>query len=149
MTLLPRPSIHLNKSLTRLKSILCWNSIQQVFERENWQRIEYFFRVPPRSKILSLSDCTRTLTILPRPSFHLNKSLTRLRGNLCWNTIYRVFVHKTWQRIEHFFRIPPRSKILSLSDCTRTVTILPRLSIHLNFSLSLFFSGFWRSGTVS
>ena len=46
-----------------------------------------FFCIPPRSKILSLPDCTRTLTLLSRPSIHLNKSLTRLKSNLCWNTI--------------------------------------------------------------
>ena len=46
-----------------------------------------FFCIPPRSKILSLPDCTWTLTLLSRPSIHLNKSLTRLKSNLCWNTI--------------------------------------------------------------
>ena len=46
-----------------------------------------FFRKPPRSKILSLSYCTRTVTLLPRLSIHLNKSLTTLKSNLCWNTI--------------------------------------------------------------
>ena len=46
-----------------------------------------FFRIPPRSKKFSLSDCTQTATLLPRPSIHLNKSLTRLKSNLCWNTI--------------------------------------------------------------
>ena len=62
-------------------------TLYSEFYREIWQRIEYFFRIPPRSKILSLSDCTRTVTLLPRPSIHLNKSLTRLKSNLCWNTI--------------------------------------------------------------
>ena len=46
-----------------------------------------FFRIHPRSKILSLSDCSRTVTLLLRPSNHLNKSLTGLKSNLCWNTI--------------------------------------------------------------
>ena len=69
MTLLPRPSFHLNKSLTKLKSNLCWNTIKRVFEREIWQRIEYFFRIPPRSKIISLSDFTWTVTLLLDPQF--------------------------------------------------------------------------------
>ena len=34
-----------------------------------------------------LSDCTWAVILLPRPSVHLNKSLTRLKSNLCWNTI--------------------------------------------------------------
>ena len=124
------------KTLTRLKSNLCWNTIYQVFEREIWQRVEYYFRIHPRSKILSLSDCTRTVKLLPRPSIHLIKSLTRLKSNLCWNTIYRVFEREIWQRVEYYFRIHPRSKILSLSDCTRTVKLLPRPSIHLIKSLN-------------
>ena len=134
VTLLPRPSIDLNKSLTRLKSNLCWNTIAS-FEREIWQRIEYFFRLHPRSKFLSLSDCTRTVTLLPRPSIDLNKSLTRLKSNLCWNTI-ASFEREIWQRIEYFFRIHPRSKNPSLSDCTRAVTLLPRPSIDLTKSLT-------------
>ena len=61
------------------------------------------FCIQPRSKIPSLSDCTRTVTLLPRPSIHLNKSLTRLKCNLRWNTINRVFECEIWQRIEYFF----------------------------------------------
>ena len=47
----------------------------------------YFYRLPPRSKSLLPSDCTRTVKLLPRPSIHFNKSLTRLKSTLCWNTI--------------------------------------------------------------
>ena len=134
LTLLPRPSIHLNKSLTRLKSNLCWNTIKRVFECKIWQRIEYLFRIHPSSKIRFFSDFTRAVTLLPRPSIHLNKSLTRLKSNLCWNTIKQVFECEIWQRIEYLFRIHPSSKILSLSDFTRAVTLLPRPSIVLNKS---------------
>ena len=102
MTLLPRLWNHLKKSLTRLKSNLCWNTITS-FDGEIRQRIEYFFRIHPRSKFLSLSDCTWTVTLLPRPSIHLNKSLTRLKSNLRWNTIYRVFEREIWQCIVYFF----------------------------------------------
>ena len=136
MTLLPRPSNHLNKSLTRLKSNLCWNTIYRVFEREIWQRIEYFFCMNPRSKNFSLSDYNWAMALLPRSSIHLNRSLTRLKSNLCWNTINRVFECETWQRIEYFFCIRPRSKIFSLSDCNGAMTLLPRTSIHLNRSLT-------------
>ena len=54
-------------------------------------------------KILSPSDCTQTVTLLPRPSIHLNKSLTRLKRDLCLNTIWRVFEREIWQHIEYFF----------------------------------------------
>ena len=82
-----------------------------------------FFCITPKSKILSLSDFTQTVTLLPSPSILLNMSLTRLKSNLCWNTIKRVFEREIWRRIEYFFPIPPRSKILSLSDGNRTVTL--------------------------
>ena len=46
-----------------------------------------FYRIPTRSKSLSPSDFTRTVTLLPRDSIHLNKSLTRLKSTLRWNII--------------------------------------------------------------
>ena len=66
------------------KAIYVATLYSDFFEHEIWQRIEYFFRIPPRSKKNSLSDCTQTVTLLPRPSIHFNKSLTRLKTNLCW-----------------------------------------------------------------
>ena len=62
-------------------------TLYNEFECEIWQRTEYFFRIHLSSKILSLSDFTRAVTLLPRPSIVLNKSLTRLKSNLCWNTL--------------------------------------------------------------
>ena len=90
MTFLPRLSNHSKKSLTMLKSNLCWNTIASFWAR-NWQRIEYFFRIHPRSKIRSLSDCTQAMILLPRASILLNKSLTRLKSDLCWNNIARFW----------------------------------------------------------
>ena len=40
------------------------------------------FRIPPSSKIISLSDCTWIVTLLPRPSIHLNNPW------LGWKAIY-------------------------------------------------------------
>ena len=99
VTLLPRLSNHLKKSLTRLKSNLCWKTIASFWAR-NLTTYRVIFRIHPRSKFFSLSDCTWTVTLLPRPSIHLNRSLTRLKSNLRWNTIYRVFEREIWQRIE-------------------------------------------------
>ena len=76
--------------------------IERVFEREIWQRIKYFFRIPPRSKILSTSDCTRTATLLTRPSIHLNRSLTRLKSDLGWNTI-RAFLSAKFDNVSSTF----------------------------------------------
>ena len=78
MTLLHRTSIHLNKSFTTLK-VTFHEIAQAYFELEIWQRIEYFFRRPPRSKITSLLEPTRIMTLLHRPSNHLNKSFTTLK----------------------------------------------------------------------
>ena len=52
---------------------------QHSFESEIWQRSEYFFRKPPRSKNITHSEPTRVMTLLHRTSIHLNKSLTILK----------------------------------------------------------------------
>ena len=39
----------------------------------------FFFRKPPRSKIITHSEPTRVMTLLDRTSIHLNKSLTILK----------------------------------------------------------------------
>ena len=85
MKLLSKPSIHLNKSLTRLKSDLCWNIKLLVLSAKFDNVSSTFFRIPTRSKFLYPSDCTRTVKLLSKPSIHLNKSLTRLKSDLCWN----------------------------------------------------------------
>ena len=48
------------------------------FELEIGQRIKYFFLRPPRSTISPPVEPTRTMTLLHRPSNHLNKSFTIL-----------------------------------------------------------------------
>ena len=72
----------------------------------------YFFGIPPKSKFISLSDCTWVVTLLPSSSVFLKKSLTTLRRNLCWNTIWRVSEREVWQRIEYLFRNQTKSKSL-------------------------------------
>ena len=91
-TLLGQWHSSLNPQFSWINPWLGWKAIYfehwiATIERKIWQRINYFFRVPPRSKILSPSDCTLKVKLLPRPSIHLNKSLTRLKSDLCWNTI--------------------------------------------------------------
>ena len=76
MSLLHRPSIHLNKPLTILK--LTFYEIAQAellsVKLDNVGRT--FFCKPPRSKIFTHSEPTRVMTLLHRPTIHLNKSLT-------------------------------------------------------------------------
>ena len=86
--------------------------------------------------MISPSDCTRTVTLLTRPSIHLNKSLTRLKA-IYVETLYTAILSAKFDNVSStFFCIPTRSKIISPSDCTRTVTLLTRPSIHLNKSLT-------------
>ena len=47
--------------------------------------VSTFFRKPPRSKIVTHSEPNRVVTLLHRPSIHLNKSLTILKM-----TFYKV-----------------------------------------------------------
>ena len=137
MTLLHSFSNLLNKSLTILKVTFYDTAQAYFFEPEIWQRIEYIFRWPPISKITYLLAPTRIMTLLRRPSIHLNKSFTTLKVTFYENAQAYFFEPEIWQRIEYFFCIPPKPKILSPSDCTRAVTLLPRPSIDSNKSLTI------------
>ena len=64
-----------------------FETLYSAFLRAKFDNVSIFLCIPSRSKILSLPDWTRAVTLLPRPSIHLNKSLTRLKSSLCWNTI--------------------------------------------------------------
>ena len=79
MTLLRRPSIHLKKSLTRLKFAF-YETAQINFLSLKFDNVfSTFFRKSAGSKLSSLLEPTRTTKLLRRPSIHLNKSLTRLK----------------------------------------------------------------------
>ena len=135
MTLLRRPSIQLNKSLTALKFTFLWKRTKILFELEIWQRIKYFLLRPARSTISPLSKPTRTMTLLRRPSIQLNKSLTAVKLTF-YEYEKKIFELEIWQRIEYFLLRPARSTISPLTEPTRTVTLLSRPSIQLNKSLT-------------
>ena len=78
MTLLHRPSIQLNKFLTRLKSAF-QETAQTNFSSSKFDNVLGTFFRQPRSTISSASDPTRIMTLLHRASTQLNKSLTRLK----------------------------------------------------------------------
>ena len=109
---------------------------KHIFLSPKFDNVLYFFFIPPRSKITSLLEPTRIMTLLHRPSIHLNKSFTTLKVTFYKNA-QAFFEHEIWQRIECFFCIPPGSRILSPSVGTRTVALLPRPSIHSNKSLTI------------
>ena len=78
MTLIHRPSIQLNKFLTRLKSAF-HETAQANFSSSKFDNVLGTFFRQPRSTISSASDPTRIMTLLHRASTQLNKSLTRLK----------------------------------------------------------------------
>ena len=79
ITLLHRPSIQLNKSLTRLKTAF-HETAEAHFSSSKFDNVlSNFFCRRPRSKISPASEPTRIITLLHRPSIQLNKSLTRLK----------------------------------------------------------------------
>ena len=78
MTLLHRPSIQLNKSLTRLKTAF-HDTTQANFSSSKFGNVLSSFFRQPRSTTSSAPEPTRIMTLLHRPSIHLNKSLTRLK----------------------------------------------------------------------
>ena len=79
ITVLRRSSTQLKKSFTRL-NITFHETVQEYFkfELKIWQ-VHYFFRRPPRRKIISVSKPTGIITVLRRPSIQLKKSFTRLK----------------------------------------------------------------------
>ena len=79
MTLLRRPSIHLNNSLNRLKIAFFETAQINFLSPKNDNALSTFFRKSAGSKISPLLKPTGTRTLLRRPSNHLNKSLTRLK----------------------------------------------------------------------
>ena len=65
-------------SLDWISLFMKLNKCILIFELEI-RSIKYFFRRPPKWKIISVSEPTRIITFLRRPSIQLNKSFTRLK----------------------------------------------------------------------
>ena len=206
MTLLPWPSIHLNKSLTRLKSKLCWKAIyvetlfSEFFSAKFDTVSSTFFlyhlgqKFYPSQTVhgqLNSSLDRQLIWIRPRLCrkaiyvetlyseflsakfdkvsstfflYHLGQKFypsqtilgqlhSSLECQLIWirpwlgrkaifvETLYSEFLSSKFDNVSStFFRIPTRSKFLSLSGCTQTVTFVPRTSIHLNKYLNTLIS---------
>ena len=136
MTLLHRPSIHLNKSFTTLK--VTFHEIAQAnFLSPKFDIVLGTFFVGRRdqkSKITSLLEPTRIMTLLHRPSIHLNKSFTTLK--VTFHEIAQAnFLSPKFDIVLGTFFVGQRdqkSKITSLLEPTRIMTLLHRPSIHLN-----------------
>ena len=136
LTLLLQPSFHLKKSSTTLKNTFRETAYRHSFERKIWQLHKYFFRRQSRSMIPSLSAPTRMLTLLLQPSFHLNKSLTRLKTVFVKLHTDTLLSAKFDNDLSTFFRRQPRPKIAPVPETTRIHTLLLSPSFHLNKSLT-------------
>ena len=108
---------------------------KHIFWARNLTTYWVLFSRPPRSKITSLLEPNRIMTLLHRPSIYLNKSYN-IESHFSWKCTSKFFEPEVWQRIEYFFRRTPRSKIISLLEPTRILTLLHRPSIHLNKSFT-------------
>ena len=86
-TLLLQSSFQLIKSMTRLKNTSRETAYRLSSELKIWHRHEYFFRRQPRWKIRFVSAPNRMHALRLQSSFHLNKSLTRLKNSFR-KTIY-------------------------------------------------------------
>ena len=135
MTLLLRPSIHLNKSLTRLK-VTFHETAQEYFLSSKFGNVSStFFHRSAIFDIISASEPTRIMKLLLRPSIHLNKSLTRLKVTF-HETAQEYFLSSKFENVSStFFHRSAIFDIISASEPTRIMKLLLRHSIHLNKSL--------------
>ena len=78
MTLLQRPSIHLNKSFTTLK-VTFHEIAQAFFLSPKFENVLSTFFVGHQDQKLPLLEPTRIMTLIHGPSIQLNKSFTTLK----------------------------------------------------------------------
>ena len=110
------------------------NCTRVFFELEISQRVKYFFRRWPIWNVISVSEPTRSMTLLHRTSTHLNKSLTRLKITF-HETAQEYFLSSKFDNLLiTFFRRWPISNIISVSELTRNTTLLLRTSTQFNKS---------------
>ena len=138
MTLLLGNSTHLNRSLTKLK-ITFHETTQEYFLSSKFDNVLSTFFVDDLYQKLSLFQNLRGLWqyyLGPQPiwtsPWQERKSLFMNLQN-CTRVFFEIEI---WQRVRYFFRRRPISKIISVSEFTRIMTILLRTSTHLNKSLT-------------
>ena len=136
MTLLPRPSIQLNNSLTRLKAIY-FETLYSAFLSDKFDNVSStFFVYHLGQKIFPLQ------TVVGQWHSSLDPQFIWISPGLGWKaiyveTLYSAFLSAKFDNVSStFFVYHLGQKNFFPSDCTRTVTLLPRPSIHLKKSLT-------------
>ena len=129
VTLLPRPSTHLNNSLTRLKAIYV-ETLYSAFLSAKFDNVSSTFLLRHLYQKFSHPQ-----SVFGQWHSSPDPQLLWISLWLGWKRfMLKHYIARFWARnlttYRVLFCIPPRSKNLSSSDCTRTVTLLPRPSIH-------------------
>ena len=138
MTFLLRSSTHLNKSLTRLK-ITFHETAQECFRSWKFDNVLSTFFVDDLYQMLSLFQNPLELwhsylgsqAIWTSPWQEWKLVFMKLQN--CTRVFFELEI---WQRVKYFFRRWPISNVISVSEPTRTMTLLLRISSHLNKSLT-------------
>ena len=136
MTLLHRPSIHLNKSLTILKMTF-YEIAEALFLSVKFDNIvSTFFGNQLDQKLSLIQNLLGLWHSYIEPQFiwtspwpYWKWLFTKLRKHSFW--AWKLTTYK------YFFRKPTRSKNITHSESTRVMTLLHRTSIHLNKSLTI------------
>ena len=115
MTLLHRLSTHLNKSLTILKTTF-YEIAQAEFFSVKFDNVVSTFSVKHLDqKISTHSQPTNLLTLLHRPSIHLNKSMTILKMTFHENAQAQFFSVK-FDNVASTFSIKPLDQKYALNQ---------------------------------
>ena len=136
MTLLLRTSIHLNKTLTRLK-VTFHETAQEYFLSSKFDNVLSTFFVDHLYSMLSLLQ-----NLLRLWHSYLGPQSIWTSPWLDWKSLFMklhksIFELEIWQRVKYFFRRSPIFDIISASEPTRIMTLLLGPSIHLNKSLTI------------
>ena len=135
MTLLLRTSTHLKKSLTTLK-ITFHETAQEYFLSSKFDNVLSTFFVDELYRILSIFQNLLGLwhsNLGPQPIW---TSPWQDWKPLFMKLHMSIFELESWQRVKYFFRRWPISSVISVSEPTRIMTILLRISTALNKSLT-------------
>ena len=136
MTLLRRPWIRLNKSLSVLKFTFHENAQEQFLSSKSDNVSTTFFSDQLDQQWVLFQNLLLGLWhSYVEPQFNWSSPWLRL-NSLFMKTHKNKCELEMWQRIKYFLFRPAKSTISSLTEPTRTMTLLRRISIQLNKSLT-------------
>ena len=136
MTLLRRPSNHLNKSLTILKRTFHENANEYFLSSNFDNALSTFLSDQLDQQLTPYQNLIETWHSYVDPQIIWTSPWLYWKG--LFMKVQRIFFElEIWQRTKFFFLRPARSTINPLSEPNRTMTLLRRTSNHLNKSLTI------------